>query len=101
MKREARIIVVSDCNGLLVGIVLRGPHRIEHVMAAKSIEEMSALLRATGIGEEVRYAHPRSLAERLGANPLPGERLEEYTGNCSTCIGLLVDDLCSIVLSLH
>ncbi len=101
MKREARIIVAGECNGLLVGIVLRGPHRVEHVIPARSVEEMASLLRESGIGEEVRYAHPPSLAERLGVSPLHGESLERYMGSCSACMRLVVGDLCSIVLSLH
>lgn len=102
MKREARILVASSCGkGLLVAVVLRGPHRVEHVVPARGLEELASTLAASGVAEELRYAHPPGLAERIGAQPLTREELEGYMAGCSNCMEHVLEDLCSIVLSLH
>ncbi len=94
MKREARILLVKQCEpGIMVAVVLRGDSRVEHAAASTTLD---GILEALGsVVEEVRFTNDPGVSERLGVDLFPGG-----LGPCGSCIDELVDSLCGIAGSL-
>ena len=94
MKREARLLLTRDCEGVHVAVVLRGPERLEHVAAAGTEEDAVALLGP--VLEEVRFTTSPLASERYGIALLSYGEVERLLGPCGGCIKRLLEDVCKV-----
>jgi hypothetical protein len=69
VKREARLLVITDCGRVFCAVVLRGCWRAEKVFLALSLDELIKELAGSSIMGEVRvcYTAARIAAESASA----------------------------------
>ena len=94
MKPEARLLLVATCDGYYVGVVFRGPHRVEHVYVDRTIRGLAERVAAKSVAEQLRYAYPAEAGRLLGLEPLSSDGVNRYLSVCSAWINRFIDDLC-------
>jgi hypothetical protein len=97
VKLEKRILLVVQCSGYFIAILLRGCMRIEKLFISLDLDELIANIHSSNIlGENPLIATSLNLkALRAKAN-LPYEKLVKQCSN----VRLIVSSLCSELNSL-
>ncbi|MET1128290.1 MAG: hypothetical protein ABWW70_03130 [Thermoproteota archaeon] len=97
-KGEARLAIAFSCGDIGIVAVLRSPQRIENLIVAEDLFSAVEKFASSSLREQVRYAWPEPLANKLGV-PLLG--LEKYGGDCAAYVREVIERVCKSIARLR
>jgi hypothetical protein len=97
-KSEARLAIAFSCGDIGIVAVLRSPQRIENLIVAEDLFSAVEKFASSPLREQVRYAWPELLANKLEV-PLLG--LEKYGGGCAVYVREVIERVCKSIARLR